>query len=123
MRRALALVLLLSLFTTGCGWFRLKIGSPVNPEEVARIVPGETSRAHVEQVLGAPDAVARLAAGDVYLYRYDEGKLNFLLLFLLNWGSVDIKPDRLLVIFGEDDIVKNLAWRHASHLAEFRFRP
>lgn len=123
MRRAILLALIIATFTTGCGWFRLKVGSPPDPNEVERIIPGETSRRHVEETLGAPDAVARLAEGDVYLYRYDEGKMNFLLLLLFNWGSLDVKPDRLLIIFDDAGMVKNVAWRHASDTAEFRFLP
>lgn len=123
MRRAILLALLVSMLTSGCGWFRLKVGSPPDPNEVERIIPGETSRTHVEKVLGAPDAVARLNAGDVYLYRYDEGKMNFLLLFLFNWGSVDVKPDRLLVAFDESGMVSHVAWRHEADTAEFRFLP
>ena len=123
MKRIAFLILALSFLAPGCAWYRAKLGSSFTPETVSKIQPGVTTRAEVETALGAPDAVARLAGGDVYLYRYDEAKVFMVFLILANWGSLDVKPDRLLISFGTDGIVNHVAFRDRASTAEFRNKP
>ncbi len=122
--RTTALLLAVLVFASpGCAWYRAKIGGRPDPEKVSKIVAGQTTRQEVDTLLGAPDAVARLGSGDVYLYRYDEGKAFLLFLLLVNWGNLDLKPDRLLVAFDSNGLVTNVAYRSDSPKAEFRLKP
>ena len=60
---------------------------------------------------------------DLYLYRYDEAKFVGWTVFLFTWGSLDVKPDRLLVAFDPNGVVTQVAYRHEAPSAEFDVWP
>jgi hypothetical protein len=111
--------------TTGCFRIGVTTGTEIPERDVRRIVPGATTKAEILEWFGAPaeatdgDIFARLidvgeiAAEDLvalpfsdYLvYEITDGQGRALILLLFNWIRVDLKRDRLMVFFDENDVV------------------
>jgi hypothetical protein len=132
-RAALLPVLLLSgcLYVSASGAF----GSVLDPEVVARIVPGETTKSEVLALLGPPEEYLRsevleslgdehtrvagaVALGnraqDAFTYKYDDfsGSGNVFLLY--NRFSGRVESDLLVVFFDREDRVREIAFRSAG---------
>ena len=127
---ALLPVLLLSgcLYVSASGAF----GSALDPQVVARIVPGETTKSEVLALLGPPEEYLRsevleslgddhtrvagaVALGnraqDAFTYKHDNfsGSGNMLLLYNRFKGHVE--SDLLVVFFDREDRVREIAFR------------
>lgn len=86
----------LSATTPGCNVVRVTLNSPITPEDVAFILPGQTTLAEVTGKLGTPDAMTGTAGGVVATYRFLDMKysrVNFGWL-LKPWTPVD--PDLVI---------------------------
>lgn len=125
--RRLAIALLLGLALGALGCFRIGVtaGHEIPQSEVERIVPGQTTRADILRMFGAPaeasdgqifarlfdageisaDDLAALPFADLLVYEIADGNARVLFTFLFNWARVDIERDRLTVFFDEKDVV------------------
>ena len=139
MRPALARVaallptLLLSgcLYAQGTGYF----GSQFDPALVARIVPGESTKADVLELLGPPreflrsevlgslgDETTRVngavalgnRAQDAFSYQRDRFKARASFLLLYNVVRSDVVSDLLVVFFDAEDRVREVSVRWAD---------
>lgn len=110
-------------------------GNPIPEDAIARIVPGETTRAEVMQLLGAPketesaditglaeQALARYEGeklilqidpalfNDVYIYERKQTNHFVMALILFNYYSSDERSDRLAIFFDKDGVVLGVGW-------------
>jgi hypothetical protein len=132
----IASVLLLALSGAGCiSIGRSYEGNPITPEIVSRIVKGQTTRAQVLELLGAPtltqtaditnlaeQALARYSGeeltlqldpslfNDVYIYEQKQTNYFIVALILFNYYSSDLRSDRLAIFFDKDGKVLGVGW-------------
>jgi hypothetical protein len=116
----------------GCNVVRITLNDPLTQDDVAFIVPGETTLADVVAKLGTPDSITDSHAGIVATYRFLDMKysrINFGWL-VKPWSPVD--PDLIVsrTGFGTDafELLCNSDWvvTHQSflrHLSGPRFNP
>jgi hypothetical protein len=116
----------------GCNVARVTLNTPITPNDVAFIVPGQTTLADVIAKLGTPDSIAESHAGVVATFRFLDMKYS-----RINFGWL-LKPfspvDTDLVIsrtgFGTDalELLCDSNWvvTHQSFLRRLsgpRFNP
>lgn len=126
------LSVLICMVVAGCNVVRITLNDPLTQDDVAFIVPGETTLADVVAKLGTPDSITDSHAGIVATYRFLDMKysrINFGWL-LKPWSPVD--PDLIVsrTGFGTDafELLCNSDWvvTHQSflrHLSGPRFNP
>lgn len=93
---AASLLTVLSLTTSGCNVVRITLNVPLTQDDVAFIIPGQTSLTDVIAKLGAPDSLADSSTGMVATYRFLDARysrVNFGWVFRL-WSPVD--PDMVI---------------------------
>ena len=134
--RYAALFCLAAFSAAGCISFgRTYEGNPIEEEVLARIVEGETTRAEVLELLGAPMAVetadiTSLAEqalaqyegekltlqidpalfNDVYIYERKQTNYFVIALFVFNYYVSDQRADRLAVFFDKKGKVLGVGW-------------
>ena len=77
-------VVLIAQWGTGCDFRRVVVNTPISPETLQKLDPGENSLNDIVQVLGAPDEIDAKTKGMVLRYRYGDSKtmrINFGWLF------------------------------------------
>ncbi len=127
MRAILASVLCAGALLSAIGCFRIgvTVGTEIPEENVRRIVPGVTTKAEILEWFGAPaeatdgeiftrlfdageiaaeDLVA-LPFSDYLVYEITDGQGRALVTLVFNWISVELKRDRLMVFFDQNDVV------------------
>ncbi len=126
------LIVLLCLTAAGCNVIRVKLNTPITPNDVAFIEPGKTTLSEVIGKLGAPDSLADSYLGVVATYRFLDMKysrVNFGWL-VKPWSPVD--PDLIISRsgFGVDafELLCDQNWvvTHRSFLRQLsgpRFNP
>jgi hypothetical protein len=122
------LFIMISMVFEGCNFIRITLNTPLTPEDVAFIIPGQTTLADVTAKLGSPDSLADATAGIVATYRFLDMKysrVNFGWL-ARPWTPVD--PDLILsrtgfgtdafqVLYNSNGIVTQHSFlRHVSDL-------
>lgn len=128
-------VCLVIAWLSGCGFAtlaRLSINDPIRPEDIAFIVPGQTTFADVVKHLGAPDELVGLDGGAAVLYHFRDAKysrVNF------GWPArfwLTASPDLILsagglgtdvfeIVFDSRWVVREHAF--AKHTSNSRFNP
>jgi hypothetical protein len=129
-----AAALLPALLLSGCLYVQASgsFGSYVDPALVSKIVPGETTKGQVLELLGPPeefvrsevlrslgDETARVAgavslgnrAQDAFTYQRDTLKARGSLLVLGNLVRAQIETDLLVVFFDDQDRVREVSFR------------
>jgi hypothetical protein len=77
-------IVLVSQWGTGCDFRRVVVNTPISPETLQRLNPGENSLNDIVKALGAPDEIDAKTRGMVLRYRYGDSKtmrVNFGWLF------------------------------------------
>ena len=113
--RFAALGLCCVLAAPGCAILaRTQTDHPIPPEKVAKIEKG-MNKAQVTDLLGAPQEIifSNKALDPLrehaYVYEYKVQKGTAIFLGIVNFGNLDSKRDRVVVFFGEDGKVINVA--------------
>jgi hypothetical protein len=91
-----SIVVLLLTSMTACNFVRISLNAPITPQDVAFIIPGNTSLTDVIQKLGSPDSLADSTSGVVATYRFFDfrySRVNFGWL-VKPWSPVD--PDLIM---------------------------
>lgn len=121
-----------SIGLTGCNAARITLNTPLTQEDVAFIIPGQTTSAQIIGKLGAPDALTESVTGVVATYRFLDmtySRVNFGWLFKY-WSPAD--PDLIIsrTGFGTDALevmydTKGIVTQHTfhRHLDAPRFNP
>src|SRR5688572_5881976 len=90
---ACIIVVLVLTSMTACNFIRISFNAPITPQDVAFIVPGNTSLTDVIHKLGSPDSLADSTSGVVATYRFLDlkySRVNFGWL-VRPWSPID--PD------------------------------
>jgi hypothetical protein len=129
--------LLPALLLSGCLYIQASgsFGSYVDPALVSQIVPGESTKGQVLDLLGPPeefvrsevlgslgDETARVAgavslgnrAQDAFTYQRDTMKARGTLLIFGNLARGRIETDLLVIFFDEEDRVREVSFRKVS---------
>lgn len=111
------------VFAMGCSFSRGTLGDEFNASQIATIKKGETSKADVVTVLGAPDRVLPMNGQELFqYYRYD-AKAGSLLLILVNFARLNIKSDDLYIWFNREGIVQDVIFGKRTEALKFQFWP
>ena len=89
-------LVVLALAFSGCNFVRISLNTPLTPDDVAFIAPGQTTLTDVIIKLGSPDSLTDSTAGMVATYRFLDMKysrVNFGWL-LKPWSPID--PDLIM---------------------------
>lgn len=114
------LMLVISLgLLGGCAFFRGHFGEDFDPEAIAAIQKGTTTRADVSGRLGAPDEIIHAADRDIFHYRRYDSKMGFLLVV----SRFNIKGDHLYVFFNRDGVVDDVIYGNRTDRLEFQVWP
>lgn len=92
----LFVALLMSMASVGCNVMRITLNTPLSENDVAFIVPGQTTLGDVIARIGAPDSITEAHPGLLVTYRFLDMKysrINFGWL-LKPWTPVD--PDLII---------------------------
>jgi hypothetical protein len=129
--------LLPALLLSGCLYVQASgsFGSYLDPALVSRIVPGESTKGQVLELLGPPeefvrsevlgslgDETARVAgavslgnrAQDAFTYQRDTLSARGSLLLLYNHARGQIETDLLVIFFDEEDRVREVSFRKVT---------
>jgi len=122
------LVVMISMIVQGCNFIRITLNTPLTPEDVTFIIPGQTTLADVLARLGSPDSVTESTTGIVTTYRFLDMKysrVNFGWL-ARPWTPVDpdlifsrtgFGTDALQVLYDSNGIVTQHSFlRHVTDL-------
>jgi len=93
LRHTIVVFVLISLLFTGCNVVRVTLNTPLTPNDVAFIVPGQTTLLEVVERLGSPDSINNSNTGIVSMHRFLDmrySRINFGWL-AKPWSPVD--PD------------------------------
>ena len=126
------LLLLMSILLQGCNVVRISLNTPLTPDDVAFIVPGQTTLLEVVDKLGAPDSINNSRAGIVSMHRFLDMKyarVNFGWL-VKPWSPVDpdlvfsrtgFGTDAFQVFYDSNGVVVQLSF--LRHVTERTFHP
>ena len=126
--RAGKLMLLAALIgAQGCVVFgRRQTDQPIVPEKVAQVEKG-MNKEQVTNLLGAPQEIIFSnkqldpLREHAYIYEYKIERATAILFGIVNFGNLDDKRDRVIVFFGDDDKVSNVAKSLYGDRASFGF--
>ncbi len=129
---ALLLFVLTSVSFLGCNVVRITLNTPLTPEDVAFIVPGQTTLPEVVGRLGSPDSINNSSTGMVSIYRFLDMKYARVNLGYLArpWSPVDpdlifsrtgFGTDAFQVFYDSNGVVVDHSF--LRHLTERSFHP
>lgn len=133
----LAVAILLTLPLSGCLYISTSgsFGPRLDPAVIARIIPGKTTKLEVLQWLGPPEEFLRsevlesladdttrvtgaIALGnraqDAFTWQHDRLEGHGIVLLLYNRYEAEVESDLLLVLFDEEDRVREVSFRPAG---------
>jgi hypothetical protein len=128
----LVLLFLVSMASGGCNFVRISLNTPLTPEDVAFIIPGQTTLSDVIGKLGSPDSITDSTKGAVATYRFLDMKysrVNFGWL-LKPWSPID--PDLIMsrtgfgtdafqVLYDSEGVVTHHSF--LRHVTDLPFHP
>jgi outer membrane protein assembly factor BamE (lipoprotein component of BamABCDE complex) len=144
--RAAPLVLVLALLP-GCILGRVRDEVPLDPDKVAKILPGQSTKRDVVDLLGAPayvndriglrvlgkpvqgaantgpliDELIHSPLDHSYTYEYTDTKSFALYLLVVSFTNQETKRDRVVVFFDEKGTVSHIGATFDAKNVEFRF--
>jgi outer membrane protein assembly factor BamE (lipoprotein component of BamABCDE complex) len=138
-------------FLPGCILGRVRDEVPIDPDKVAKIVPGQSTKKDVVEVLGAPTyvndrlgfrvlsprstatPVAGIVTGPLvdelvhspldhsYTYEYTDTKSQSLYFIIVSFTNQETKRDRVVVFFDDKGVVSHVGKSFNAKDVEFRF--
>ena len=114
----LALLLACASFPTqGCVLSQTTHGTQLVDENVAQIVVGESTRADVARILGAPDSILYSNREHdplferAFRYKRTKRKTTYFSLILFSASRAETNSDNVIVFFDDKGIVEDVAFR------------
>jgi len=104
----LRLAALALAFCSSCFVSRETMNTPLSPDLVSQLVPGETTALQVSELLGAPSEVVQLGFRSAWRYDYARAKRAGFSIIILSFMDNDARSDRVWVFFDEDDLLTNV---------------
>lgn len=109
MKTILAIIMATTLLASGC----VSTGRKIDQAAADSIKKGETTRAQVGQMLGAPEMVTKKGNGDtVYIYNYMRATpkaSTFIPYVGMFMGGANVQTQTTSVTFGPDNVVKDFS--------------
>ena len=118
MRLTLLLVLALAL-VPGCFLSRSTINEPIYGEQIAELVPGQTTAEQAVAVMGAPADVVQLGHRTAWRYEHTVEKQAALALIVFNMRGIDTHADRVWLFFDEDNVLSHVGSTLAGDQATY----
>lgn len=136
-----------ALLCSGCILGRTRDEVPIDPERVARIIPGKTTKRQVVELLGAPtyvndriglrlvgkpvgldgdnvgplvDELVRSPLDHSYTYEYSDTKSASLYLLVISFTNQETRRDRVVVFFDDAGVVSHIGSSFNARDVEFR---
>ncbi|MEZ0230740.1 MAG: hypothetical protein ACAI25_19115 [Planctomycetota bacterium] len=145
MNRWLLVALLIGVLFPGCILGRVRDQVPLDPDKVARIIPGQTTKKDVVDLLGAPtyvndriglrvlgkpvqvqgagpliDELVHSPLDHSYTYEYTDTKSLALYLLIVSFTNQETKRDRVVVFFDQKGLVSHVGATFDAKNVEFR---
>jgi outer membrane protein assembly factor BamE (lipoprotein component of BamABCDE complex) len=150
MKRRLVLAIATAVSLPGCILGRVRDEVPIDPDKVAKITPGQSTKKDVVDLLGAPTYVndrlgfrvlsprgaAQPMAGQVtgplvdelvhspldhsYTYEYTDTKSQSFYLLIVSFTNQETKRDRVVVFFDDKGVVSHVGKSFNAKDVEFR---
>ncbi len=111
------------IWSSGCAVTRGNIGDRVNPDAVAALQKGVTTRQEALHALGAPDRILQINGREVFQYYHYDIKSSSLVLILLNLSRTQVKSDDLYLFFAKDGPLDEVMFGRRTESMAFRFWP
>jgi outer membrane protein assembly factor BamE (lipoprotein component of BamABCDE complex) len=103
----------------GCAFVRGQVGERFDPETIAAIRKGITTRAEVAARLGAPDEIVHAADRDIFHYRRYDSKMGSLVII----SRLNIKSDHVYVFFNREGVVEDVIYGRRTDQLKFQIWP
>jgi outer membrane protein assembly factor BamE (lipoprotein component of BamABCDE complex) len=112
-RPALVAAGLSILLLAGCAQYENRRGVEVSwqPDALAGLVRGQTTRQEVLQLLGPPSQVIALDEETVLYYLFERSEGEGIVLIVYNRMQIDTRYDRAILFFDENDRLSDFATR------------
>ena len=116
----------------GCALSTQRFGRPIDASRIPSLVVGTSTKADVLREFGPPSAYSALpvvpakqdpsltgaddllaraeAESRMFVYEYREDRENFLTVILFTRFRREVVSDRLMIFFGENDVVRYVAF-------------
>jgi hypothetical protein len=92
----------------GCSWGRQQINQADLETRVARVVPGQTTVAELEELAGGPPtSITPIGQKQLYAYTFGDSKSEALTLIIVNIGKTNTGLDTALFLIDENGIVES----------------
>ena len=119
-RTAMAVLLaVLACELSGCAFVRAGYGDRFNPDDVAAIKVGVSTRQDVAAQLGAPERIIEVNDREIFQYYNYALKSGTLLFF----SRTNLKGNDLYVFFGRDGIVQEVVFGRQKVPPKLQFWP
>ena len=114
--RGLSLAMVLA---TGCAFVRGSYGDEVQQDYLAEIKKGVSTRAHVADLLGAPDRIIEANGREIFHYFHYDMKSGTVLVL----SRTNIKSDDVFVLFDKNGVVEDVVAGKKRPAVQFQFWP
>jgi hypothetical protein len=92
----------------GCSWGRQQINQADLETRVARVVPGQTTVAQLEELAGGPPtSITPIGQKQLYAYTFGDSKSEALTLLIVNIGKTNTGLDTALFLIDENGVVES----------------
>lgn len=117
--RATILLLLALPLLPGCFISRSTVNEPIFGEQIAALVPGQTTAEQAAEIMGAPADVVQLGRRAAWRYEHTVEKQAGLALIVFNMRGVDTHADRVWLFFDEDNVLSHVGASLAGEQAKY----
>jgi len=117
--RATILLLVALPLLPGCFLSRSTVNEPIFEDQIASLVPGQTTAEQAVEVMGAPADVVQLGRRTAWQYEHTVEKTAGLALVVFNMRGVDRHADRVWLFFDEDNVLSHLGATLAGEQAKY----
>ncbi|MET0516828.1 MAG: outer membrane protein assembly factor BamE [Nitrospiraceae bacterium] len=118
-RILITLLLLTSVVSSGCAFFRGNYDDEFNAEEVAAITVGTSTRQDVADLLGAPERVIEVNDQEIFHYYNYALKSGTILFF----SRTNVVGNDLYVFFSRDGIARQVIFGRQKPTPKLQFWP
>ena len=113
------LALALPVVLAGCLVTKTKDDLHIQPEAVAKIEVGKTTKAELLEALGPPREIIRLLDSEAFVWRHTVSKGAGFFLLLLNLQRSDTQHDAVTVIVDRAGIVRAVGAKYDAERARY----
>jgi len=113
------LLLFTLLLAPGCFISRAYVNQPIRAEQIAKLIPGQSTAQEVVDVLGAPNDVIQLGRRSAYRYEHQQKKIAGLFLLIVGFANTDTQSDLTWVFFDENNVLSHIGSTLDAETSEY----